>query len=383
MCEGVVPVLLLSLLSQMPVTTTQTRAYVKGCQRVFDKQYQAHRTELDAMAAHPGPQDTYYTFQYALMGMLSMYEATGDVQYLERVLTWAETMISKAVVIDRSGKRNWPGPWKSPNADQPIYYDLWELQGATELGRLARIILTNPKLQSAYGKRASTVYEFVERDVIDKRLDNRETLAGHLNQVNQRGHQMIDRTAMLLRLLADACLIGRKPKYLQPTRELALGFKKRFQPYRGALIWDLDVGEPNHPPDTAHANRFPLAVIDLYRAGIVFTREDVQGLADLFTKVIWNQSLSDPMFANFIDGSNGPFRGRGPWNNGAIGDGWCALGQFDSQVRRVCDATLRAILAGRRNPSLDYNSSMWGILLLSGELAKGVALAEAENSGDG
>ena len=76
------------------------------------------------------------------------------------------------------------------------------------------------------------------------------------------------------------------------------------------------MGDPNHPPDTAHANRFPLAVIDLYRAGIVFDREDIQGLADLLTKVIWNQSLSDPRFTNFIDGSNGPYRNRGPWNNG-------------------------------------------------------------------
>ena len=74
------------------------------------------------MAAQPGPQDTYYTLQYALMGTLSMYEATGDTQYLELVLTWAETMISKAVVIDHSGKRNWPGPWDSPYAKEPIYY---------------------------------------------------------------------------------------------------------------------------------------------------------------------------------------------------------------------------------------------------------------------
>ena len=75
------------------------------------------------------------------MGTLSMYEATGDVQYLECVLAWAETMISKAVVIDHSGKRDWPGPWKSPFADEPIYYGLWELQGSTELAQSRKSFL--------------------------------------------------------------------------------------------------------------------------------------------------------------------------------------------------------------------------------------------------
>ena len=64
------------------------------------------------------------------------------------------------------------------------------------------------------------------------------------------------------------------------------------------------------PIDTAHANRFPWALIDLYRAGIVFSKDDVLGLADLLNEVIWNQSLSNPMFKNFIDGSNGSFLNR-------------------------------------------------------------------------
>ena len=74
---------------------------------------------------------------------------------------------------------------------------------------------------------------------------------------------MIDRTAMILRLLANVYMADRKEKYRQEANELALGFKQRFETYRGAKIWDRSVGDPNNPPDTAHASRFPLAVIDL------------------------------------------------------------------------------------------------------------------------
>ena len=253
-----------------------------------------------------------------------MHEATGDKQYLELRLAWAETMVSRATVIDRFGKRNWPGPWKWPHSQEPVCYTLCEQQGSTELARLARIILTTPTLRAAYGKRARAIVEFVKRDVIDKQLDDDEGFPWHLNQVRWTGHPMSDKTGLMLRLLVDVYLVDRETKYLECAGTLAIGFKKRFQPYRGAKIWDLDIGEPNHPPDTSHANRFSLAVIDLCQAGIVFQREDIQSLADLFTTVIWNQSLSDPMFTNYIDGSNGPFRNRGPWNNGLIYCGWAA-----------------------------------------------------------
>jgi hypothetical protein len=383
MCELIVPVLLLGVLAQTPSVSPPAQAYIRGCQRVFDQQYQANRAKLDAMAAQPGPQDTYYYFQYGMMGALSMYEATGDPRYLEIVLHWAETMISKAVVIDHFGRRNWPGPWKSPFANEPIYYNLWELQGTTEFARLTRIILTAASLRTTYGGRATAIYEFVERDVVDKELDDQKAFSWHLRLTKQRGGQMSDKTAFMLRLLVDVYTVGRKQKHLQQAQTLASAFKDRFQSYRGARAWDFDVGDVKNPPDTAHACRFPLAVIDLYRAGIVFTHDDVQGLANLFTKVIWNQSLSDPRFSNFIDGSNGPFGELGPWKNGIIYPGWVALGAFDAEVRKVCDATLRSILAGKHNPSLDYNSSMWGILALSGEMAKNVALADCQKSRSG
>ncbi|MDE2320508.1 MAG: fibronectin type III domain-containing protein, partial [candidate division NC10 bacterium] len=79
-------------------------------QAIYDAEYQNNQTTLDAMAAS-GDGGTYYTFQYVFGGTLSMYEATHDVKYLERALAWAETMVSKATIIDSNGNHNWSGPW--------------------------------------------------------------------------------------------------------------------------------------------------------------------------------------------------------------------------------------------------------------------------------
>ena len=101
-----------------------------------------------------GTKDVYYTFQYVLAPTLSMYEALGDVSYLERALNWGSTMVDKAVISDRDGFRNWSGDWDSPYADKPIYYMLWDLQGSTELARMARIVLTDESLAERYGAQA-------------------------------------------------------------------------------------------------------------------------------------------------------------------------------------------------------------------------------------
>ena len=68
MCSGILPVVLLCFLSQNSLTERQARAQIGTYQRVFDRQYQKSRDELDKLAAHPDPRDTYYTFQFALMG---------------------------------------------------------------------------------------------------------------------------------------------------------------------------------------------------------------------------------------------------------------------------------------------------------------------------
>jgi len=368
----------------LPASTPEPVSYYQG---IYDTEYQNSKAVLDSMAAS-GDAETYYTFQYALGGTLSLYEATRDVKYLERALAWAETMVSKAAIMDSNGNRNWSGAGLSPYARAPIAHQLHDLQGSTELGRLARISLTDPVLKRRYGSRATVIYDFLRDHILNKHLFTRSGLSWFQNDVVQLRRAMNDKTALLLRVLtsvylSSAALGGADNatyKYLEILTELAKGFKARLEPYQDGLIWDRRLGyagpvPPNDPStlmDTSHANRFPYALVDLHWAGIVFAREDVRGVSVLLTRTIWNRSLTDPRFTNFIDGANYPASGRPAWGLGNIYHGWVVLAEYDPQVRLVADAVLKAILAGTSNPSLDHMNTLHGRIALSGHLAKAV-----------
>jgi hypothetical protein len=339
--------------------------------------------------------ETYYYFQYAFGGTLSMFEATKDTKYLERALIWAETMMSKATIIDRNGKRNWAGGQTTPGPT-PVSYQLWDLQGSTELARLARIILTDPTLTSAYGPRATAVYNFVRDHIVNKHLFVRSGLHWfETSEATQTHHYFDDKVALLIRIMvhltaastalggADNATFG----YPSIVLKMANGFldhrggSPRFEAYRGGLIWDKGLGwkgpiPPNDPStalDTSHANRYPYAMVDLYKAGIVFTLPQVLGVAKLLTETIWNQSLTSPAFTNFINGVDLPVGGRPAGGLGNIYHGWVVLAEYDPQVLVVADATLKAILAGVHNSSLDAMNHMGARIALSGHLAKAVA----------
>ncbi|MDE2060648.1 MAG: hypothetical protein KGJ27_13155, partial [candidate division NC10 bacterium] len=284
---------------------------------------------------------------------------------------------------------NWSGPWSSPYSTTPIAYQLDDLQGSTELARLANIILTNPTLKSSYGSRGTAIYTFVRDQILNKHLFTRGGLHWFRDEVVHTTRNMNDKAALLIRVLRDVYLTSASLgsadnstyNYPDILIELAQGFKGRFQPYQGGLIWDKGLGNygpipPNDPTtfmDTSHANRFLFALVDLYEAGIVFTKDDVVGVSALLTNVIWNQSLADPRFTNFIDGTNYPALNKTEWGLGQIYSGWVVLAEFDSQVLQVADATLKTMLAGVANPSLDSIDNLHGRIALSGHLAKAVA----------
>src|SRR5687767_6153399 len=77
----------------------QQRWTVDDYRFAFDSVLAANIVMLDRTAAS-GNGRAYYTFSYALNGTLGMYEGTRDPKYLAQALKWAETMISRATIID-------------------------------------------------------------------------------------------------------------------------------------------------------------------------------------------------------------------------------------------------------------------------------------------
>lgn len=318
--------------------------------------------------------ESYYAFQYVIEATLSMFEATRERIYLERALAWSEVMVSKANVLDDNGNWNWRGGWKPAFAPAPIAYQLEDFQGSTGLARLCQIVLKDAELTTAYGRRVAGIFQFVKNDIVDKHLYRRGSEKYLLAGARDRGKVLDDKVVLLIRCMLPIYSLG-VSGYRETIYDLASGFRSRLTPYKGGLIWDRGLGYGmDSALDTSHANRYPDAALDLYKAGVAFSLEDIKGMAALFTKVIWNQSLEDPRFANFIDGSNGRYRGYQPWAGGLIYFGWVKLGEMDSRVQQVAAATLTAMVDGKRNPSIDSMNSIYGRLALTGHLARNASV---------
>jgi uncharacterized protein YyaL (SSP411 family) len=341
--------------------------------KLFDELLNENSAQVNRMAAS-GNGGMYYRFSYVMEATLAQYEGTGDTKYLERVLTWAETMISAARIIDSHGMRNWAGRWASPHASQRIAYQLDDLQGATALARTARLILTDDVLTTTYGVRAALLKRFVQRDIVEKVLEAHRSRRFYRENAANPRELFSDKTALLVRVLLDLYRCDNEKAYRDFAGELLNGFTRRLAAHnRGALIWD-STGTARM--DTAHANRMPYMAVDAYEAGVGVDREQIEGLSRLLTEVIWDQSMASPRFSNYIDGGNDVAFGRGPWGNGLIYAGWLTLGAYDKKVQKVGEATLSALLSGRLNPSLRYMNTLEGRLSLIGLLARNRRHAE-------
>jgi hypothetical protein len=310
----------------------------------FDQHWAGHQTWADSQAAS-GSANTYYGFQYVLMGMIGMYEGTGDLKYLDQALRWSETMVSKATLADDKGYRNWSAAGSfEPNG---LYGTmLEELQGATEPARVARLILTNPNL-SAYHARARAVRDFINVHMVEKWLYSRSQEAWFLWNASDKTNAYSDKTAMIIRIMLDLHKTG-ITKYAALTKTLADGFLSRTQAFTGgSLIWDYKNGwKDGYSMDTSHGNRYPIMAVDLMNSGVTMNRTHITGLARLLTEVIWNKSLSLPLFTNFIDGVNDSYSSTiGPYQIGVIFLGWAALGAYDTKAQQVIEAHMDAIIA--------------------------------------
>jgi hypothetical protein len=358
------------------VSVAQQTLAAESCthyQSVFDTIHTANASSMNSQAAS-GRGPTYYNFSYILGGTLAMFEGTQDAKYLDRMLGWAEKMVAAAKIVDDHGKKNWSGTWTSPWADAQIAYMLEDLQGSTELARLARIVLTDTQLRAQHGTRAQMTYRFVKDHIVDKWLYSRNSASWFRNGARNTSVLYSDKVAMLVRLLLDLYEIDGNAKYASLASELLAAFRDRLDPYtNSSLVWDLAV--PGKGPDTSHANRFPYMLVDAYAAGIEITSLDIKGLSNLLTGVIWDRSTTSPRFTNYIDGDNSSYGGRPAWGNGLIYSGWVTLGAYDSRVQQVARAVLDAILAGVRNPSLDYMRSVYGRVALAGYITRNMRIA--------
>jgi hypothetical protein len=345
-------------------------------QPFFDQLLTTYRSALDRYASS-GDGRQYSTFAYALDAVAMMAEGTRQAKYIEQALDWAEAVIAEATVIDRNGYRNWPGPWESPYARASIAYHLNDVNIGVPLSEVARVALGDPVWAGEYGRRARAVRDFVAKHITEKHFESRWDRSWYWNRSISSTMSLTDRIPQGVQIILNLSQIGISTELEWAKDLIATWWINHFQRWgRDAIIWDLNRSpeRSGYSWDTSHANVMPAFMVRAYESGVE-SRNGVAQLSRLLADTIWNASLANPMFANYIDGVNDYYRTRPPYNNGQIYSGWVALGAYDSEARTVAEAVLDAIVRGQQNPSLNFMSSLWGKLELAGHVTRNRRIA--------
>jgi hypothetical protein len=347
-------------------------------QSFFDQVYATNKEYLDSMAAK-GDGPTYSTFRYAIDGMVAMAFGTRDRKYVEQALEWAETIVSGAIIIDYEGYRNWAGGWASPYAAPPIAYHLNDVGIGAALSEVARLILVDGSWKPMYGARATAIRDFVAKHIVEKHLVSRSNRSWYEDLSVSTTQGLSDRTPQILRTIVNLSEIGVTVE-LAWAKEIVANWKRyHFQPWRtDAIIWDLKRGSEvrGYSWDTSHAFSIPYYFMRAVEAGLEPELTLAQ-LSNLLLETIWNRSIGDPMFTNFIDGVNDPALRRGSWALGIVYHGWVTLGAYHNDVRVVMESVLEALIGHRRNPSLDSMNSVWGKIELTGHVTRNLRVSGA------
>jgi hypothetical protein len=369
----------------------------------FDQDYATNYAAQCAVDVGSGWGPTYDFFNHFINGHLNMYMATQDTAYINRVLGWCETMMSKATILDYAGKKNWAGNWNASStyANTNINSSLEDNEACQAIARCAGMIISTPDLRAVYGSRAQAVYEFIRDHMENKFIFTRNGLPNLYQNVADTNRAIGNNSLLILKMTiwlqaASEVLGGADNKtYGYPTiaTNLAQGFVDhnkgvpRFTALGTGIIWDNGkntfnpvYGTSYSAEDTSHASEYVDSLIEAWRLKVVFGINYPNGLANLFTETIWDRSTSDPKFNNFIDGSNGQFYipgdpppGQAPYANGNIYGGWSQLALFTTNAWAVTTNVFRKIVSGYSNASLEKNSSRHGRTLI----ASHAALAEA------
>ncbi|HAM36594.1 MAG TPA: hypothetical protein DEB40_14885 [Elusimicrobia bacterium] len=323
-----------------------------------------------------GRSSVYYFTSYYLNAMLSAVEGTEDERLLRRTLRYIDNMLDTAKEFRDQGKsfRVWGPFFITPDSAVPAPILHFTFQAMVPIARAAAVIRSNPRWRKRYDAQARRYIAFVDQAVVQYWYHGQlQEQVPWLNPDrfpiwNDNGSNMGLNLMFLCQATAD-------PLYCRLSDEIGAAFKNKLAPWRTGWIWenhtipigsDTDntpgsVGNQAGVPDTSHTNREAFIMVHLYEMGRIFARADVDRMASTFVDAIWNQSLDDPSFANYIDGNNLPYRVyKKPGLNGSIYHGWALLGGYSPKAQRIVLATIKAILRGKSNPALERNATSYG-----------------------
>jgi len=345
------------------------------CRLAFDYYLHQDSKELDE-ESRSGLSSVYYFTSYYLNGILSAAEGTGSTRILRRALEIMARMIARAQTYEYQGRAYQGGRPFIATADSAIARPNlhFTFQATVPIARAAAIINTRPEWKAQFGETARRYIDFADQSIVQYWYQAQ--LRGEIPWANPDHFPIWNDNGSNLALNATYLYqaTGRS-LYLSICRRIGEAMQAKMEPAGTGWIWDNmaipigsdtdntpgSVGNQAGVPDVSHTNREAFLMTALYEAGVMFSRPDLDRMAATLTDVIWNQSADNPSFANYLNGSNQPYRVyKQPGLNGSIYHGWVLMGGYSPKAQQVMLHTLRAVVKGKKNPALERNTTSYG-----------------------
>ncbi|MDD5086391.1 MAG: right-handed parallel beta-helix repeat-containing protein, partial [Candidatus Nanoarchaeia archaeon] len=297
-------------------------------------------------------EDSSYYLDGFIAGFISIYEATQDDKYIDDALDNVEYLLSKMVDVDNDGYLELVG-YEDSSFDHDndpstakMTSCLYHERGARQFAKLVRVIKNDKILNEKYGDRADYIKEMTLKNIVyhpscDYRLNLNWGSVQHI----------VSHRAMIL---FEFYLADGNEEYLDYATARAQQMKNTMFPGpNDSWLWGsikcVDLNPDTYvdsqgtnrcgPSDVSHGEDVVEFAIELYRAGIVFTRNDIEKLVNTFLYNVWNGNPTDPYYNDFIDGKKRSTYGYDPGKLGSrLDTGWIGLGAFNDKVQSVVEA---------------------------------------------
>ncbi len=294
----------------------------------FDHEWTNPENHLDSLDAHTRSKSKnlnadYYYLSWYIDGLSSMWQATGDTEYLDEALVLINNTLNDAVDVG-GGYKGWP---TSDGKEYPLYDSYYWRHVIT----IVRILHQSPNLRSTkdYQAQYEKLLEFSIKHIWDK-----WTTRGDNHIYRSRTHM----ASHWARLGLELYTITGDPKYKTVFDNISHGDMHNFpsnlrgqlQPHPNnpnAIIWASVWGAtlPNGIQDTPHAGAVISFWVLAYEQNAYWTKNDIDGLIVTLDEVIWKDSYGSNFTKN-VDGSGGY---EIPWRLHE----WLTLGRFSQKIQ--------------------------------------------------
>jgi hypothetical protein len=306
-----------------------------------------------------------------LNGFYDGYQATHDVRWIERLIDWADAWIARAVK-EPDGFLGWPkADGASTRAMPSLFTDniLGEAMAFRPVVLMASVILATPKLRSQHGKKSEQYLELAQRTFAKwrKRGCWREVSGGGLWAVapfgidqasgrwtNGYGRRESDgfslpdnkqnHVALWLLAMHEAT---KERAYRDCAEKWWRLMKSRIHTRSGKYaVWNYwePAGPWDYKPDGSpkhwvgvHPNGGYYAIdvqgiVAAFRAGLVFTKADIERLAATNRDFMWNHQIRGAKFQRIDGGKPDPRWAKTP---GVL---WMDLAPYDATLQSIFEA---------------------------------------------